>query len=226
MENKEIIAENLVYYRKKSGMSQLELAQKLSYSNKNISKWENGETTPNVFVLKNIAELYGITVDDLLKQPSDVDKQSYSDYVTALNKHKQMRNYTFLFMANAILYTCICIAILVLSLCQVTSFNKWLLFLYSTPLTCLSVFVFIRCIYKRIDIFSLSLFGWLLALCIFVSLMNIKNIAMVFVVAGAYQILIIFISLAINLKLIDKFALSFKQLKEKRAQKKSKVEQN
>lgn len=220
MESKDIVAENLIYYRKKSGLSQLELAQKLSYSNKNISKWENGETTPNVFVLKNIADLFGITVDDLLKQPSETDKETYTDYVGAINKHKKIRNFGFLFLANAILYTLICIAILVLGLCQITSFNKWILFLYATPLSCLSVFIFVRCIYKRIDVISLSLFGWLLALCVYVSLSWVKNIVMVFVVAGAYQILIIFITLVVNLKLIDKFAISFKQLKEKYNKKK------
>lgn len=221
MDNKDIVAENLIYYRKKSGLSQLELAQKLSYSNKNISKWENGETTPNVFVLKNIADLFGITVDDLLKQPSEDDKETYTDYVGAINKHKKIRNYGFLFMANAILYTLICVAILVLGLCQITCFNKWILFLYATPLSCLSVFVFIRCLYKRIDIVSLSLFGWLLALCVYISLFWVKNIVMVFVVAGAYQILIIFITLVVNLKLIDKFAINFKQLKEKYSKKKN-----
>lgn len=221
MENKDIVAENLIYYRKKSGLSQLELAQKLSYSNKNISKWENGETTPNVFVLKNIADLFGITVDDLLKQPSEADKETYTDYVGAINKHKKIRNYGFLFLANAILYTLICVAILVLGLCQITSFNKWMLFLYATPLSCLSIFIFIRCIYKRIDVVSLSLFGWLLALCVYVSLSWVKNIVTVFVVAGAYQILIIFVTLVVNLKLIDKFAINFKQLKEKYNKKKA-----
>ena len=66
MEQKDIIAANLTGYRKKAGLSQLELAKKLNYSNKNISKWENGETTPNIFTLKQIADLYGITVDALL----------------------------------------------------------------------------------------------------------------------------------------------------------------
>lgn len=222
MENKDIVAENLIYYRKKSGMSQLELAQKLNYSNKNISKWENAETTPNVFVLKTIADLYGITVDDLLKQPSTNDKQTYSEYVNAINKHKKIRNYAFLFMANAILYTVVCVAILVLGLCQITAFNKWLLFLFVTPLSCLSIFIFVRCIYKRIDVVSLSLFGWLIALCVYIALPLVKNIAMVFVVAGAYQVLIIFITLAVNLKLIDKFTMSVKQLKEKYSQRSSK----
>lgn len=221
MEDKNIVAGNLTYYRKKSGLSQLELANKLKYSNKNISKWENGETTPNVFVLKNIADLYGITVDDLLKQPSEDDKQKYDEFTNAKERRKLMRNYTYLFLSNAILYTITCVAILILSLCQVTTFNKWLLLLYMLPLTCISVFVFIRCIYKRVDAITVSLLGWLLALCVYVSLPYVQNIAMIFIVAGAYQILVIFITLAVNLKLVDKFANQFKHLKEKYAKRKS-----
>lgn len=215
MEYKDIIAGNLTYFRKKCGLSQLELARKLNYSNKNISKWENGETTPSVFVLKSIADLYGITVDDLLKQPTENDKQNYDEYAKAKSRRRLMRNYAYLFMANAALYTIMCIAILVLGLCQVQTFNKWLLLLYATPLTCTSVFVFIRCIYKRLDLISVSLLGWMIATCVYVSLPSVNNISMVFIVAGAYQVLIIFMALAINLKLIDKFATSFKHLKEK-----------
>ena len=215
MEYKDIIAGNLTYYRKKSGLSQVELAQKLKYSNKNISKWENGETTPSIFVLKSLADIYGVTVDDFLKQPNATDKLSYDEYVQANKRRKTMRNFAYLLMANAVLYMLACVASLVLGLCDITSFNKWLLLLYATPLSCISVFVFIRCIYKRLDTISVSLMGWLLAVSVYVSLPHVNNISMVFIVAGAYQILIIFIALVVNLKLIDKFANSFKQLKEK-----------
>ena len=65
-ENKqqELLAKNLVYYRKASGLTQLELAEKFNYSDKSISKWERGEGFPDVFVLKSLADFYGITVDD------------------------------------------------------------------------------------------------------------------------------------------------------------------
>lgn len=220
MEYKDIIAGNLTYYRKKSGLSQVELAQKLKYSNKNISKWENGETTPSIFVLKSLADIYGVTVDDFLKQPNATDKFSYDKYVQANKRRKTMRNFAYLLMANAALYMLACVAILVLGLCDITCFNKWLLLLYATPLSCISVFVFIRCIYKRLDPISVSLMGWLLAASVYISLPHVNNISMVFIVAGAYQILIIFIALVVNLKLVDKFANSFKHLKEKYLNKK------
>ena len=73
MDEKDIIAKNITYYRKKCGLSQLELADKLQYSNKNISKWEKGETVPSIFTLKRLAEIFGITVDK--KENPEMHKQ-------------------------------------------------------------------------------------------------------------------------------------------------------
>ena len=64
----QIIAENLVYYRKESGLTQLEIAEKFNYSDKSISKWERAEGLPDVTVLKSFADFYGITVDDFFKE--------------------------------------------------------------------------------------------------------------------------------------------------------------
>ena len=64
-----IIAENLVYYRKKAQMTQLQLAEKLNYSDKSISKWERGEGVPDIFILAQLAKLYGLTgKKDILSQ--------------------------------------------------------------------------------------------------------------------------------------------------------------
>lgn len=68
---KSIIAKNLTYYRKKAGITQQELADKLSYSDKSISKWERGEGVPDIYILKQIADLYEITVNDLIGDKSD-----------------------------------------------------------------------------------------------------------------------------------------------------------
>lgn len=65
---KQNIAKNLIYYRKINNLTQIQLAEKLSYSDKAISKWERGESVPDIFTLKKIATLYRINVDDLLKE--------------------------------------------------------------------------------------------------------------------------------------------------------------
>ena len=65
-ELKKIIAKNLVAYRKQAHLTQAELAEKINYSDKAVSKWERAEGVPDVLVLKDLADLYGVTVNDFL----------------------------------------------------------------------------------------------------------------------------------------------------------------
>lgn len=74
-ELKQIIANNLLTYRKQAGITQQELATKLNYSDKAVSKWERAEGVPDVLVLKQIADIYGITVNDFLVEHTDKPKK-------------------------------------------------------------------------------------------------------------------------------------------------------
>ena len=49
-------------------MTQIELAEKLNYSDKAVSKWERGESIPDIGVLKAIADLFGVSLDYLLEE--------------------------------------------------------------------------------------------------------------------------------------------------------------
>ena len=69
---KEIVTKNLVKYRKANKLTQIELAEKLQYSDKNISKWERGDSLPDLVVLKQIADIYGITVNDLMTSGEEI----------------------------------------------------------------------------------------------------------------------------------------------------------
>ena len=60
---------NIVSYRKSKGLTQAGLAELLNYSDKAVSKWERGESMPDVLTLVQLAELFGITVNDLLIDP-------------------------------------------------------------------------------------------------------------------------------------------------------------
>ena len=63
---KENFARNLYSLRKAKNLSQAQLAADLNYTHKAISKWENKETLPDITTFKNIAEYFGITVDQLI----------------------------------------------------------------------------------------------------------------------------------------------------------------
>lgn len=213
MEDKYIIASNLTNYRKQAGFSQLDLAKKLNYSNKNISKWENGETTPNIFVLKNIADVYGIKVDDLLTEKSDLAEYGQEMKNKQASRRKKIFKATFLFLAIAILFTVASIAIYVLTLTNVTGFNKWLIYLYILPLSFLCVYIFIRVEKKLIDIVSLSLIGWSICLCIYLSFISMENIEYIFLVGFAYQLIAICVAVLVNFKLWSKMTNKLKNLK-------------
>ena len=62
------IARNIAELRRENNMTQLELAERLNYSDKAISKWERGESLPDIAVLKNIADIFLVTVDYLLEE--------------------------------------------------------------------------------------------------------------------------------------------------------------
>ena len=69
--NAKMIGATISVLRKRSGLTQAELAEKLNISNKTISKWENGQGYPDITYLPMISKLLGVSVDDLL-----VDKKS------------------------------------------------------------------------------------------------------------------------------------------------------
>ena len=61
---------NIANFRKQNGLTQAGLAEKLNYSDKAVSKWERGESMPDVLTLVQLAELFGVSVDDLLVDPN------------------------------------------------------------------------------------------------------------------------------------------------------------
>ena len=124
-ENKqqELLAKNLVYYRKASGLTQLELAEKFNYSDKSISKWERGEGFPDVFVLKSLADFYGITVDDFYLE----------EHKKIAVKHNQKRKQLFIRLLSigiGMLVTFLTFFLLDTLLPKDAAFKPWLVFIY------------------------------------------------------------------------------------------------
>jgi transcriptional regulator with XRE-family HTH domain len=75
-----VLADNIAYYRKKLNLTQLELAEKLNYSDKSISKWERAEGVPDIYVLKELSLFFGVPIDALVskrKQPFSLLKNKF-----------------------------------------------------------------------------------------------------------------------------------------------------
>lgn len=71
-----IIASNIIKLRMDAGMTQSELAEKLNYSDKSVSKWERAESLPDAKVLKNIGEIFGVSMDYIFNSHDEWQSQS------------------------------------------------------------------------------------------------------------------------------------------------------
>ena len=85
-EMKLVVAGKLIRLRKEAGLTQAELGEKLNYSDKTVSKWERGESIPDAYVLTQLAQLYGTTVDALLR-----DQEPWMDPVEKQKKEERER---------------------------------------------------------------------------------------------------------------------------------------
>ncbi len=111
---KEIVARNIAYLRKKQKWTQLELAEKMNFSDKAISKWERGESTPDVDSIFRLSKIFHVTVDYFFH---DLDEKK-DEFV---DKRSQM------FVKNILVMSLFCIAVLFISLAV------FLLGFYSDP---------------------------------------------------------------------------------------------
>ena len=80
------IGSNIAAYRKREGLTQVSLAEKLNYSDKAVSKWERGESIPDVLTLMQLADLFGITVNDLVCDPNALPEHSDSKLEKAMTQ--------------------------------------------------------------------------------------------------------------------------------------------
>ena len=117
----QIIAENLIYYRKAMGLTQLEIAEQFNYSDKSISKWERAEGLPDVLVLKALADFYGIRVDDFFKE----EKRK-------IIMSKKSRHWFIVGLSEFLLWLVFGLTFVVLSLALPHAFDWWLIFIYAS----------------------------------------------------------------------------------------------
>ena len=164
MDIKENLAYNLTQLRKEAGLTQAELAEKLNYSDKAVSKWERAESVPDLYVLKQIADFYNVTIDSLIGEPCSAPVKKF------LSKNK----------VRAIVATCSTLLVWLVAVC-VFSFldiiipklaNKtWLAFIYALPVSFIVLLVFMATWKKRITSSVMtSLLVWTAILAVFLTL--------------------------------------------------------
>lgn len=130
------IGANIASYRKRNGMTQARLAEKLNYSDKAVSKWERGESVPDVMTLVQLSELFEVTVNDLLQDPNELpDNPGRMERVMGAAVEKTLKrkaNKTIILMLSSLLVWSVALLIfVVLSMLDVP--KSWLAFFYAVP---------------------------------------------------------------------------------------------
>ncbi len=188
---REIIAENLTALRKNARITQAELAEKLNYSDKAVSKWERAEAIPDVTVLYELAELYSVTVDYFLHRHSESEKLP-----TAKKKNKGL--HIAIALTSCISpYFIAAIVFLTLSMTLGSAEWLWKIFVCPLPIIAILSLVFISVWFKsRTAIFtSISALIWSIILTVYVFIMHIPSAAIIFTIGIPLQIIIVVWSL-------------------------------
>ena len=85
-----MIGMNLKYFRKREGLSQEELAEKIEVSRQSVAKWESGETLPDIVKCRELANLFGTTIDNLINYSFEeeqlVENETDGEYVFGIVK--------------------------------------------------------------------------------------------------------------------------------------------
>ena len=189
MENLNIvIGKKLLYLRKKNKLTQAELAEKLNYSDKAVSKWEKGESLPPVEVFYNISKLYGVSLDYIIGDET-IDPQPIKNDTS---KH------IYLNITQLAVLTVWFIALLLFVIFDLTSVvggvEKWMLFAWAVPASFIVYIVFDCIWHKRKGLFLLlSLLIWSLLLC-FALQFSAFNIWIILLIGIPIQIAVIICS--------------------------------
>lgn len=188
-ELKLVIAKNIQRLRQEKGMTQLELAEKLNYSDKSVSKWERGESLPDIVVLKSIADLFEVTLDYLVEE----EHTGRTVVKAEMKENISKRNY-YIITGTSIFIVAIIAALIYVILAMIfpgTSY-PWLCYVYAVPAGLIVWLVFNSIWFnprKNFTIVSLLVWSLLAALYLTFSMMGF-HIWPIFLIGIPAQIII------------------------------------
>lgn len=173
-----IIAKNICEYRKKCNLTQSELASYLNFSDKSVSKWERGESIPDITILMKMCKIFGININDLV-----IEHKTYKI------KNFFKRNRILIPIISAGLVWLISTMIFVSFLIFAPEISKkWLCFIFAIPVSSIVLLVF-SCIWAKrwVQLIFESILIWtvLLSIC----LTTTKNVWFLMLIGIPLQVL-------------------------------------
>jgi len=185
---KEIIASNLVSLRKERKLTQQQLAEKLNYSDKAVSRWENAETLPDIETLCKICDIYGVTFEYLLQREQPKKKNPY--VVKKDTASKMIITFIILcsvWIAATLAYTYVN---------AIFGVKVWTIFIWTVPLSALITEICNAVFFKNKSFACVlfSILSWSTILAFYLQMLK-YNAWMLFIVGIPLQAVIILITI-------------------------------
>ena len=176
---KDIVAKNIIDLRKKNGLTQNELAEKLNYSDNAVSRWERGEVTPSIETIDQMSKIFNVPLSSLIEDNAKA--------VSTTRDKKQVLNklaVTLIFFSLVWL-----IATIVFVYGKILfNTNLWTIFVWAVPASCLVLLPFNeywgKYIYKFV---ILSVFEWSVLACIYLQFLQ-YNMWLTFIIGIPIQV--------------------------------------
>lgn len=187
------IANNLIYLRKKAGLTQLEFGEKFNYTDKTVSRWENGSVVPSVETLKEIADYYGVTLDYLVSE-----HRNSREFESSISKTINAKNKIILMSLFVTVIVFISMTVYIASVYDLETADPnvnrwWVTFLWMVPISSLGLAFLTNRYFKgsRWTTIYMSCFVWSILLSAYITFITKGNYWYLFFIGLPVQVALI-----------------------------------
>ena len=189
---KSIVAKNISELRQSNNMTQFELAEKINYSDKAISKWERAESSPDISVLVDIAAVFGVTVDYLVKA-----EHTDLPVIESEAPKRQYNRKPIAYIAEIVAWLVAIAAFIITTLVVKSMTFQFLYFVYALPVVLIVKLVFNSIWFNpRHNYYIISMMMWSILAAVHITFLYFGvDVALIYLLGVAGQIVIILWSL-------------------------------
>ena len=177
----QIVAANLTELRRAKQWTQADLAEKINYSDKSVSKWERGEGIPDLKVLMQLADLFGVTLNDLVRENGSAEhlRQKKLNRSVAPRVIMELLAVSVVFLIATVIYVAL------------SRFNPWICFVWAVPVSFGLMTLFnVHWSFRVCATVFGSIFSWTLLAAVYLQLLP-YNLWMLFLIGVPTQAAII-----------------------------------
>ena len=181
------IGSNIAACRRQCGLTQAELAQKLNYSDKAVSKWERGESIPDVMTLAQLSDVLGVELNTLLGSTDAPEKPA-----APVPLHRRVDKRVIQMLVSILVWFVALLVYVILSSMDIP--KSWIGFVYALPanaITLLCLRSAWRMYGKNMLLISVIVWGTLISLYVSMLIFAGLNLWRLFLLGIAGQIAVI-----------------------------------